>query len=459
MSLLINLSRATWTKPLRSSFARSLVVLTSSSLLQSLITFASAPIIARLFAPEDFGIFGLIQALEAIPLLIATGQYYLALGIARSRSESINIAALSMILAPMLALVLLVPALLLHARPELLPSFLIPAAPYLWVIPASMVASGVVFVTRLWEIRHAHYGSMVINRLIESSGIATAQIGLGLLGAGPLGLIFGRLFATIATGAHGLKLLFNQIGRGGLRAISLRRMRAVAARHWRFPTYQLSANALTEVARQMVPLLLALFYSLESVGFYWFANRLLERVANIWGSNVGRVFYQHAADRRRVRQHVSRLFWRTTSLLFITAIIPFGLVIAYGPLLFSLVFGADWEVAGHYARWIAFVNFVMLVAFPARGATALFDLQGIFAVVEAIRAVAGALALILVAMHGGGALLAVGASATAQSLIMLGFIAFVTIRLRQLDRKNWAAPTLAGGPQAEGPPNADWKSD
>lgn len=417
------------------SFVRGLTILTSASLLQNLIAFASAPIVARLFAPEQFGIAGLIQILGILPVLIATGQYYLALGIARSRGESINIAALSMLLAPLLALLLLPPVLVLQMYPEILPTFLVPVAPYFWTIPIFIVAGSVLAVTRLWEIRHAHYKPMVVNRLIESGGIATFQIGFGLLGVGPLGLIIGRWIGIAAAATHGLRLVLGQIGRKGLRSISLRRLRFVAMHHWRLPLYQLPANGLNEATTQLLPIMLAIFYSMESVGFFWFANRLLERPAIVFGSNVGRVFYQHAADRRQAGQPVARLFWRSTGILFATSALPFGAVIAFGPPLFAIVFGAEWELAGHYARWIAVANFAMLLAFPARGATVLFDLQGIFAIVETVRAITSGLAFFLVAANGGGALLAIGTAATAQSILLLGFIAFVGMRMNRLDRR------------------------
>ena len=44
---------------------------------------------------------------------------------------------------------------------------------------------------------------------------------------------------------------------------------------------------------------------------------------------------------------------KSTLILGAIGIIPFGLVIAFGPWLFSFVFGDDWVTAGEYARWIA----------------------------------------------------------------------------------------------------------
>jgi hypothetical protein len=79
----------------QSSFARGLAILTSASLLQTLITFGSAPILSRLFMPEHFGVAGLIQASGGGAAAARQRPVFMAFGIARSPGESINLVALS----------------------------------------------------------------------------------------------------------------------------------------------------------------------------------------------------------------------------------------------------------------------------------------------------------------------------------------------------------------------------
>ncbi|MEZ5861306.1 MAG: lipopolysaccharide biosynthesis protein [Geminicoccaceae bacterium] len=429
-----------WSRLWRSSFVRGLAILTSASLLQNLITFASAPIVARLFDPADFGIAGLVQALGAIPELLASGLFYLALGIGRSRSEAINVVFLSLSLILPCAALILLPALYLQLNPDLLPGSLTGVAPYLWTIPAFIIVVNVLSVTRLWETRHGHHGPQVINRLIEGGGIAGTQIALGLVGAGPYGLLLGRWLGTAAAALHGMQQVLSQIGRRGLRAISLHRMRLMAVRHWRFPAYQLPAAIFGQLSQQLLPVMLGLFYALDAVGFYWFANRLLERPAIIWGANVARVYYQHAADQRKHGRPVSGLYWRSTATLALTSLIPFGVIILFGPQLFAFVFGGEWGQAGQYARWIALASFAFLIGFPARTATALFNIQASYAIIETVpRRARCFLVVIVIARQGADATLAIATAASFQGLIMLAFVVYVGVRLQQFDRQTAAA--------------------
>lgn len=429
----------------QSSFARGLAVLTSASLLQNLIVFGAAPIVSRLFTPFEFGVAGMIQALGVVPILVVTGQYYSAIGIARSRAEAINMMMLSVLLVIAGTLLVLPLTLWLQGYADMLPHGLASAAPYLWTIPAFMIVTNLIFMSRLWEVRHANYHSQVVNRLLESGGMAAAQIGLGLLGGGAFGLILGRWLGAAAAAAHGAWLFAGQIGRSGFRAVRLRRLRTVAVRHWRFPAYQLPAAVLNGLTLQLTPLLLGLLFTLQAVGFYWFAARLLERPSIVLGDNVGRVFFQHAADRRKARLPVFGLFLRSTAGLAALGLVPFGLVVLFGPALFAWIFGSDWETAGHYARWIALANFALLVGYPARASPSLFELQRTYAVAETWRAVVSGGAVVGIFLVGGDALTAVAAACTAQCFIMLGFIVHVAARLRALDRAGDAALARARG--------------
>ena len=72
-----------------------------------------------------------------------------------------------------------------------------------------------------------------------------------------------------------------------------------------------------------------------------------------------------------------------------TGIIPFGIIIAFAPVLFSFVFGADWHNAGVYASWLSiwvyfeFCNVPAVTVIPVIGIQKQFFFFGF--VVLAIR--------------------------------------------------------------------------
>jgi hypothetical protein len=62
--------------------------------------------------------------------------------------------------------------------------------------------------------------------------------------------------------------------------------------------------------------------------------------------------------------------------------VPFASVVAFGPGLFSFVFGAEWEAAGIYARWLSLWLYCVFVAVPSVQAIPILGLQGHFLVYE-----------------------------------------------------------------------------
>ena len=47
-----------------------------------------------------------------------------------------------------------------------------------------------------------------------------------------------------------------------------------------------------------------------------------------------------------------------------TGIIPYSVVVAFGPILFGWVFGDNWSMAGEFARWMAIMLFFAFINRP-----------------------------------------------------------------------------------------------
>jgi O-antigen/teichoic acid export membrane protein len=70
------------------------------------------------------------------------------------------------------------------------------------------------------------------------------------------------------------------------------------------------------------------------------------------------------------------LLLKATIALTVLGALPFGVVAFVGPKLFTVALGAEWLVAGEYARWLSLWLFANFVAGPCSQAAALLNLQG-----------------------------------------------------------------------------------
>ncbi|WP_216594794.1 hypothetical protein [Halomonas sp. PR-M31] len=86
---------------------------------------------------------------------------------------------------------------------------------------------------------------------------------------------------------------------------------------------------------------------------------------------------------------------KATAALAAVGIVPYGIVIAFGPWLFSFVFGTEWELAGVYARWLALWSYFGFMNRPSVGAIPVLSLQGFFLIYEMASVALRALSLFL----------------------------------------------------------------
>ena len=84
-------------KILQNSFFKAVSTLSIGSLISQLIPLAMSPVLARIFSPEDFGLFAIFFALTSIFGVSVAGKYDISTLIPRNDTDAINLTLLSLI--------------------------------------------------------------------------------------------------------------------------------------------------------------------------------------------------------------------------------------------------------------------------------------------------------------------------------------------------------------------------
>jgi O-antigen/teichoic acid export membrane protein len=98
---------------------------------------------------------------------------------------------------------------------------------------------------------------------------------------------------------------------------------------------------------------------------------------------------------------------RSTLTLVVVGGVAFGIIFAFGPWLFSTIFGAEWATAGQYARWMALASLPAFAHIPSVQTIPLLGLQGRFLAFEIVVTVLRVAAIVLGAVVVGEALASV----------------------------------------------------
>src|SRR5699024_2967087 len=144
-------------------------------------------------------------------------------------------------------------------------------------------------------------------------------------------------------------------------------IKRLAREYYDFPLYRAPETFLNAISNSLPILMLAAFFGPASAGFYSIGRTVLSMPSRLIGKSVGDVFYPIIATAANNNENITKLIIKATLALGFVGILPYGLIIAFGPYIFSLVFGSEWIIAGEYARWIALWSFfVFLISLIVR---------------------------------------------------------------------------------------------
>ena len=173
--------------------------------------------------------------------------------------------------------------------------------------------------------------------------------------------------------------------------------------------------------------MLANLFTPAAVGFYVLARTVLFVPSNLIGTSVAEVFYPKFVETIRNGESGKKLLVKACATLAAIGSLPYLVLIAFGPWLFALIFGADWKEAGEYSRWMSIWLFVVLVTRPIIAAIPALSLQGLFLAFEAIAVLIRVLAILIGYLWMGTALGAVMAFSVSNVIIYTA-LTFLIVR-------------------------------
>lgn len=361
----------------QSKFIRSVILVAGGAAGAQAITMAFAPIITRMYGPESFGLLGAFMATLGIVTPIAALAYPIAIVLPKSDDDAKGIAKLSVRIALVIALAF---SLILLVAGEQIAAVLgmQAIAGFMLLIPLAMFFSALQQVMQQWLIRKKQFKVMARIAVSQSFILNGSKIGVGWFW--PIGPVL-IILATLGNMLYAVQLWFgakkwaDSAGRIDTPAAGEVDLKALAYKHRDFPYYRAPQIFINALSQSLPVLMLASFFGPASAGFYAIGRTVMGMPSALVGNAVGDVFYPRINEAAQSRQNIFKLILKATLLLGLVGIIPFGLVVVFGPWLFSLVFGQDWAMAGEYARWLSVWMFFMFMNNPSNKAIPVLGIQ------------------------------------------------------------------------------------
>ena len=367
----------------KSNFARNVAIVATGTAGAQAIAMAFSPAITRIYGPETFGAMGTFIALFEIISPLAALSYPIAMVLPKQDSDAIGLAKLSLWIALFTSLTAAL-TLIIFKEPLVNTFNLHAIENYILIIPITMLFSVLMAVTSQWTIRKKLFQLKARSAILQALIINTMKSGLGLLspsaiiliGTTSFGYLLQALLIWLGIGTRDRKS--KQTQKPNFNTLSLlKEYRDFAY----FRTPQIFLNS---IGQSLPILMLANLFTPAAVGFYVLARTVLFVPSNLIGTSVADVFYPKFVETIHNGESGKALLVKACLSLAAIGCIPYLILIAFGPWLFSLVFGADWREAGEYSRWMSAWLFVVLATRPIIAAIPALSLQGLFLAFEGI---------------------------------------------------------------------------
>lgn len=335
----------------RSKFIRNILILVSGTALGQVITLAVAPILSRLYTPSDFGDFGVFMSIVGTISAVATLRFDQALMLPKEAREAASLMSLALVSVIICALgcsaIFFVSGRQIASlvnSPDL--------AKWLWMAPLSVIAVGGSQTFAAWAARNRRFVRTSSSQLLRSIVQGVVQIVAGIACVGSPGLLFGALMAdSCACGYLGTDM-FRSDRKTIRRHVSVGSVRRVAEKYTDFPMYSSPQSLLNAVSQNIPLFLLAYYFDARTVGLYSIGVRVVQLPMNLVLVSVRQVLFQRMSEVNANGGDVFRLFKSATLGLAAVAVIPVAVCVLFGPKIFAVALGAEWGVAGEYARWL-----------------------------------------------------------------------------------------------------------
>lgn len=328
-----------------------------------LLTLLSTPILARYYSPDHFGIWAIFVAVTSLLITVSALRYDMSILLPKSKRHSLMLSLIS--LRHVLAVTLLTLTLCFVL-------FLVDyGAKYIYIfVPFSILFGGISLITtaqlvydrKYKEISVSKFSQTVITVILNFVFIFSTNleyVGIGLV----VSTVIGQLLCLC------MQSSYLGFGYSSLTNLLYRRYSTRLAKKYRdFFTYSLPEAFVGTVSLTLPIYILSLNYTIEVVGQYTLAQRILMVPLAILGSALSSVYMKEFSEKISMKGSISGDLLKLWFYYLMGGFIPAILIYTFSVPVIVLLLGEEWQLTGEIISALsipAYIGFVFSISSPA----------------------------------------------------------------------------------------------
>jgi O-antigen/teichoic acid export membrane protein len=343
----------------------------SGNTMSQVIPFVVAPILSRIFSPEEFAVLANFMAIVSVIGIISTGRLELAVPIPVEQKKAQDIVFTGFVITLLLGILSILIPLFAYQIGEMYNDSQLPK--YLWIVPLAVISFGLLGLTSNWNLRHERFHLLSLGKIIQSvvnNGLAAL---LGYIGWGIDGLIISWLLSQYV---NILILLIGVNRKVNYKDYGILTLKTTLKEYKDFPLIN-SLHAFSDIfiTQFLLYWIISTYFGFLELGLFAMMNKYVKAPIVLISSSVSQLFYVEAGKAINKGESLVPIIKKTirTSVLFA---IPFTIILLLaGPIIFKLYLGEKWEIAGVYAQCLAPMLFLYFILSPISGLPILLNKQ------------------------------------------------------------------------------------
>lgn len=367
-------------------FLKNVLLISGGTAISQIILVLSSPILSRLYSPDDFGVLAVYSSILGMIGVVGTLRYEYSVPIEQSDDNAFNALLVSLFIVCASSLAVL--ALSLLGTDVIVTVFdAEPLRPYLWLLSVGVFGTGTYHALTYWSLRRKNFRTLARTRVNQGIWRSVSQVGLGLTGAGPIGLVIGHIIGQSA----GIGTLFRSLrihDKHLTKSASVQTMVEMSKKYKKFPLVGTWSALMNTAGLQIPVLIMASLFGSEMVGSFSFANRIVAMPLTLIGQAVAQVYFGEGAS--TASQNPTRLLslaTRSAKRLFLFGLLPAAVLVPFGPWLFSFIFGSVWFEAGIYAQVLSVMLIFRFAVNPISQTLYILERQGLQLLLDTLRVI------------------------------------------------------------------------
>lgn len=320
----------------RREYLRHFTILLSGTLAAQVLNLASYPLLARIYSPENFGIFATFVSAAAIPGALACARFERAVPTAPRWGRS-AILWLCVAISALMGLISVVGAaaywLLNDHRLTL-------GLPLLFGMSVGL--TGFCAAGTLYLMRNNLYRMSSASIVVRTGSAVAIQLLLGITWSSPAALVVGFTGGLVA---QALVLAWSIWTHARLGPPRRAQMAVLFRRYRRQITVDIPSTFIAALSLNLLTLLLANLYGQAIVGFYALGQRIAIMPLQLFNDSLSQIFFQKAA---RAQEAVGHFWYEMRFNLITSGILSIGVVVLIIPLarpFVAMYLGKTWMPA------------------------------------------------------------------------------------------------------------------